>query len=112
MQSKKRDERSPTRNQTEHTMKTHDIKNGTAVKGATSIATMKDSSGPPVGQQRMVRPRHEWLTQCGMSTTGMIGSGIGCGKFLPASNWMRRDGMDSRGGAFGNAPLCSECSEK
>ena len=55
MQSKKRDERSPTRNQTEHTMKTHDIKNGTAVKGATSIATMKDSSGPPRGQQACLR---------------------------------------------------------
>ena len=80
-------------------------------RGATSIAAMKDSSAPPVGQQRMVRPRHEYLTQCGMSTTGMVGSGIGCGKFLPASNWMRRDGMDSRGGAFGNAPLCAECSE-
>jgi len=57
------------------------------------------------------KDRHLYLTKCGLSTTGPVGSGIGCGKFMPRTNWMRRDGMDSRGGAFGNAPLCDRCAE-
>lgn len=50
------------------------------------------------------------MTRCGEFKDGHHCE-IGCGKFLPRNNWMRRDGLDGRGGDRGNAPLCHECSE-
>lgn len=85
---------------------------GQAVSASSLLRMVRSRSGlePAVARTKdPVGERAEFLTRCGESTTGQVGGS--CGKFLPRSNWMRRDGMDSRGGAFGNAPLCGGCYE-
>lgn len=54
-------------------------------------------------------PHGSYLRRCGEAIWGKVD--FACGRFLPKTNWMRRDGADGRGGERGNAPLCWRCSE-
>jgi hypothetical protein len=60
-------------------------------------------------QPSFLATKAEYLKKCGESIYGPIEQT--CGKYLPKSNWMRTDGMDSRLGHKGNAPLCKKCAE-